>query len=89
MFATHPGFCEWDSPCNDGVCYYNSSGCPVMGYHYVNTSTNYNHADSDEAVKHTVLQGVDMLLLTVLSAVLLVALVTVLACKCRPWKAER
>ena len=89
VFVTYLGFCDWDSPCIRGVCYYNSTGCPVVGYHPANTSTHDNHTDSDEADTYTTVQGVDRLLLTALSAVLLVALATVLACECRHDKAGR
>ena len=87
--VSHPGFCDWDSPCNRGVCYYNSTGCPVVGYHPAHTSTHDNNTDSDEADTYTVVPSVDRVLLTALSAVLLVALVTVLVCECRHSKPGR
>jgi hypothetical protein len=87
VFYGQEGFCDWDSPCNKGVCYYNSTGCPVVGYHPASTSTHDNHTDPDEPVTPTALQGVDRLLFTVLLAVLLVAVATVLACECRQRKA--
>ena len=38
------GDCDWSTPCMSGVCFANSTGCPVMGAY----ALNYNQSTTDE-----------------------------------------
>ncbi|CAI8001204.1 hypothetical protein GBAR_LOCUS3134 [Geodia barretti] len=85
VFYGSEGSCTWDSPCDNGVCYKNRTGCPVAGYHRVNTSSNEGSSPSSDSVENCTAQyyGPDSVSVLMLSSVLLVAVVTVAGCQCR------
>lgn len=73
--------CDWDSPCNIGVCYYNSTGCPVTGYHRFHTSAHDYYTLN--ATTYTDLRDTSKGLVILVMSVVLVAMVTILVCE---WK---
>ena len=83
FFSFLSGSCDWDSPCDKGVCYYNSTGCPVVGYHRVNTSINKGGSPTHDPVEDFSTQyGPDRMSVLMLCLVLLMAVVTVAVCHC-------
>lgn len=36
------GACDWSTPCTKGVCFSNTTGCPVAGCHFVAHSTHFS-----------------------------------------------
>ena len=75
------GSCDWSSPCDTGVCYFNGTGCPVVGYYPVKKSTNHNNTDSqDMNVMYTTHLDPTCSII-MMSVVLTVAIVTVLVCQ--------
>jgi cysteine-rich repeat protein len=85
VFYGSEGSCTWDSSCDNGVCYNNRTGCPVAGYHRVNTSSNEGSSPTSDSVENCTAQyyGPDRVSVLLLSSVLLVAVVTVAGCQCR------
>ena len=73
--------CDWDSPCNIGVCYYNNSGCPVTGYHRFHTST--HDCYTLNATSYTDFRDTSKGLVIMVMSAVLVAMVTILVCE---WK---
>ena len=78
------GFCNRESPCNKGICYYNSTGCPVVGYFPVHGRTSSNNTDTAD-VEDTApgYLSYNCHFLIVLLSILLVAMVTVWLYTCK------
>ena len=78
IFVFYAGSCDWGSPCDNGVCYYNSTGCPVTGYHSVYTSTtNINETTLNDEIEDTTYMTLSHHLVLMLICILFVALLFV------------